>query len=219
MDDPTTTTSRRPGRPAGRQGPDLLDTARAVFLENGFTGTTMHAVASRAGISKASLYREHDSKDALFAAVVTDWAARGRGAMRPVVEQLLTAQDLHAALVELAGTIQAAVLDADVVQMRRLVTAESERFPAIAADYLAASWDSNIAALARILAELGASGALHVDDPHIAAHQFTWTAVGAALNAHTIAGPAAATPPQELRRFAAAAAGALVAPADERHDR
>ena len=129
MDAPTTT-SRRPGRPAGRQGADLLDTARTVFLEHGFAGTTMHDVASRAGISKASLYREHDSKDELFAAVVTDWAAHGRGAMRPVVERLLTAQDLHAALVELAGTIQAAVLAADVVQMRRLVTAESERFPA-----------------------------------------------------------------------------------------
>ena len=187
-----------------------------MFLEHGFAGTTMHDVASRAGISKASLYREHGSKDALFAAVVTDWAARGRGAMRPLVERLLTAPDLHAALVELAGTIQAAVLAADVVQMRRLVTAESERFPDVAADYLAASWDSNIAALAHTLAELGARGALHVDDPHIAAHQFTWTAVGAALNAHTIAGPAAATSSRQLARFAAAAADTLVAPVDDR---
>ena len=200
---------RRPGRPAGLQGGDLLDVARTVFVEHGFAATTMHAIAARAGISKASLYRDHPSKDALFAAVVTDWAARGRGAMRPLVEQLLDAKDLHAALVDLATTLQAAVLDADVVGIRRLVTAESDRFPDVAAAYLADSWDSNIAALADTLGELDERGRLSIDDPQTAAHQFTWTAIGASLNAHTITGTAATTSPDQQQRFAVLAATAL----------
>ena len=170
----------------------------------------MQEVAARAGISKTSLYREHESKDELFAAVVTDWAAQGRGAMRPVVDRLLHAEDLFDALVDLAGTLQAAVLAPDVIQMRRLVTAESDRFPEIATGYLAASWDSNIAILAEALADLDARALVHVGDPLIAAHQFTWTAVGAALNARTIAGAAATTPPELLRRFATAAATSLI---------
>jgi TetR/AcrR family transcriptional repressor of mexJK operon len=216
---------RRPGRPAGLQGADLLDVARTVFLEHGFAATTMHEIAARAGISKASLYRDHPSKDALFAAVVTDWAARGRGAMRPLVEQLLDAEDLHAALVDLAATLQAAVLDADVIGIRRLVTAESDRFPDVAAAYLADSWDSNIAALATTLSDLDERGRLSIDDPQSAAHQFTWTAIGASLNAHTIAGNTAATSPDQQQRFAALAATALTGPrrrrakADQRRHR
>ena len=180
-----------------------------MFLEVGFAGATMQEIATRARVSKTSLYREHPSKDDLFAAVVRDWAARGRGAMRPHLDRVLAADDVHDALLTLATTVQAAVLATDVVQMRRLVAAESDRFPETAGGYLADSWTSNIAALADTIAELQALGRLEVSDPWVAAHQFTWTAVGAALNARTIAGTTASTPPEELQRFARAAADHL----------
>jgi TetR/AcrR family transcriptional regulator, mexJK operon transcriptional repressor len=202
--------ARRPGRPAGLQGAALLDVARAVFLTKGFAATTMDEVAARAGISKASLYRAHGSKNALFASVVTDWAGRGRGAMRPVVRGLLSAQDLHEAFVDLATTLQRAVLSPDVVGVRRLVTAESSRFPEVAAAYLTDSWDSNVAELAEVLRDLERADRLRVGDPDAAAHQFTWTAIGPALNACTIAGPAAAISDARQRAFALAAADALV---------
>ena len=199
----------RPGRPSGLQGTELLDVARQVFVESGFAGATMAEVATRARISKSSLYRAHASKDELFAAVVKDWAARGRGAMRPLLDQLLDADDLHAAFVKLATTLQKAVLDPDVVMMRRLVAAESDRFTDAAAGYLADSWNSNINALADTLGVLAARGDLEIADPWLAAHQFTWTAVGAPLNAHTIGGSSMRTQPSELRRFAIAAASTL----------
>lgn len=187
----------------------MLAVARDVFLEFGFAGATMQEVATRAQVSKASLYREHGSKNDLFAAVVADWAAQGRGAMRPHLDRLLGADDLYGALLELATTLQAAVLAPDVIRMRRLVAAESERFAETAASYLADSWTSNIAALADTIAELAAQGRVHVADSWLAAHQFTWTAVGAALNARTIAGDAATIPHTEMRRFAAAAASGI----------
>ena len=208
MEQPAT----RPGRPSGLTGSELLDVARLVFLQSGFAGATMGEVATRARISKSSLYRAHASKDDLFVAVVRDWAARGRGAMRPLLDQLLAADDLHDALVELAATLQAAVLDPDVVMMRRLVAAESDRFPEAAAAYLADSWNSNITALADTLRVLAARGDLELTDPWLAAHQFTWTAVGAPLNADTIGGRSMRTRPSELRRFATAAANSLRQP-------
>ena len=203
--------ARRPGRPAGSQGAELLEVARNVFLEFGFAAATMEHVATRARISKASLYRAHGSKDELFAAVVADWAAHGRDAMRPHLDQLLATTELHGALVEFATTLQAAVLAPDVVKMRRLVAAESDRFPDTAAAYLADSWTSNINALADTLAELAARGDLPIVDPWLAAHQFTWTAVGAALNAHTIAPASSPMSPDEQSRFATAAADTLYA--------
>lgn len=200
------TMTRRRGRPAGRQGQELLTVAREVFLELGFSGATMADIAARARISKASLYREHPSKDALFAAVVLDWAARGRGAMRPALDALLGAADLRAGLLELVTTVQAATLDPAVLRMRRLVAAESDRFPEVATAYVADSWDSNIAALAATLAQLHARGDLHVRNVSQAAHQLTWLAIGGPLNAQTLRG---ADTPIEPAELATAASGAV----------
>ncbi len=207
-------TARRPGRPSGRQGAELLAVAREVFVELGFGGTTMQEVAARARISKTSLYREHASKDELFTAVVKDWAALGRDAMRPYLDRLVAAHDLHHAFVDLAATLQAAVLAPDVIRMRRLVAAESDRFPETAAMYLAESWTRNINALADTITDLIARRNLHVADPWLAAHQFTWTAIGAPLNEHTIGGSSTLTPPNELSRFATAAANTIIAAPD-----
>ena len=202
---------RRPGRPAGRQGTELLSVARAVFLEHGFNGTTMQEIATRAAISKTSLYREHPSKDELFTSVVIDWTERGRDAMRPHLGRLAVAADLRNAFVELACTLQAAVLAPDVVGMRRLVAAQADQFPETAAAYLDNSWNSNINALADTIADLCTRQRLNVQDPWLSAHQFTWTAVGAALNARTIGGNTAATPPDVQHRFAVAAADTVTA--------
>jgi AcrR family transcriptional regulator len=49
----------------------ILDAALAVFAADGFERTTMAAIADRAGLGTASLYRYYASKDDLFAAVVT----------------------------------------------------------------------------------------------------------------------------------------------------
>ncbi|GAA2273504.1 TetR/AcrR family transcriptional regulator [Glycomyces scopariae] len=177
-----TDTARRRGRPSGRTGTDLLSTAREVFLERGFGGTTMDEVAARARISKASLYREHSSKDALFAAVVRAWADAGRNAMRPHLDRLVAADDVRGGLADLAGVMRAGVLSPDVLNMRRLVTGEARRLPEVAVGYLDASWERNVRALADALAALVERGRLRIGDPAAAADQFTWLVLGAPLN-------------------------------------
>ena len=120
---------RRPGRPSGSAGTELLEIARAEFLAQGYAGTTMDVIAGAARISKNSLYRQYASKDALYAAVVADWVDRGRDAMRPHTDALVEAPDTVAELGRLARTIQAAVLSPTVRQMRTLVAAEATRLP------------------------------------------------------------------------------------------
>ncbi len=176
------------GRPPGSTGRDLLAVARGVFLEKGFAGTTMEDVAARARISKASLYREHPSKAALYAAVVADWSNAGRNAMRPALDRLREADDLRAGLRELASTVRAGVLSDDVLAMRRLVTSTADTHPEVAACYLEESWQRNIDDLAGTFRELDAAHRLSVPDPRRAAEEFTWLTVGAALNAALLSG-------------------------------
>jgi AcrR family transcriptional regulator len=53
----------RPGRPRSTEADQaIVDAARAVFAEEGFDGLTMEAVAARAGVGKATVYRRYPGK-------------------------------------------------------------------------------------------------------------------------------------------------------------
>ncbi|MFE6735417.1 TetR/AcrR family transcriptional regulator [Microbacterium sp. NPDC057650] len=181
---------RRRGRPGGLDGAELLSAAREVFLDEGFAAATMDAVAASAHISKQTLYRRFGSKEELFAAVVEDWVERGRDAMRPHLERLLTTPDVRAGLRELADVLHAGVLSDPVVRMRGLVIAEAERLPEVAADYVRLSWDRNLALLAEVLDELRRHGRLAIADAPSAAQQFTWLVLAAPLDRITLTGGA-----------------------------
>ncbi len=60
------------GRPVSEGLADqIIDTASMLFVMNGFHATTMEKVAQAASVSKLSIYRHFENKDALFAACIT----------------------------------------------------------------------------------------------------------------------------------------------------
>src|SRR5712671_7983767 len=71
------------GRPtreeALRRDARLLDVATTLFMERGFDGTSIDAVAEAAGVSKPTVYARYRDKRDLFAAVlrgrIRDWLA------------------------------------------------------------------------------------------------------------------------------------------------
>lgn len=81
--------SLAPARPLGRPRDPacdarILDAALDLLAEHGYDGLTMEAVAARAGVGKATLYRRHAAKDGLVVdalATLTEppAAVRGRG--------------------------------------------------------------------------------------------------------------------------------------------
>ncbi|MDQ0645435.1 TetR/AcrR family transcriptional regulator [Microbacterium murale] len=180
--------AKAPGRPAGRTGEDLLSVAREVFLERGYNGTSMDEVARRARISKASLYREHTSKTALYSAVVRQWATMGGEAMRPALDRLRNAGDIRQGLIDLAVSMRSGILSPPVLEMRRLVIAEAVAQPEVARMYLAESWARNIQNLAETLEELAQQRRTKLEDSNAAASEFTWLVVGAPLNARLLSG-------------------------------
>jgi len=63
---------RRPGRPRdARVDAAVLAAARSLLAEKGFAGTTVEAIATRAGVGKATIYRRWPTREALLLAVTT----------------------------------------------------------------------------------------------------------------------------------------------------
>ncbi len=54
----------------GKTAEKILTAARAVFAENGYSGTHVDEIAQRAGVNKATLYYQIGDKDTLYANVI-----------------------------------------------------------------------------------------------------------------------------------------------------
>lgn len=57
----------------------LIDSARELALEGGYPAVTMHDVADRAGVARATVYRYFATKDHLLTEVAATWAHRITG--------------------------------------------------------------------------------------------------------------------------------------------
>ncbi len=73
-DGPTSVETRAPARRLGREQRRLqiVDAARAEFLERGYAGARTQQIAERAAINQALLYKHFASKQALFEAAVLE---------------------------------------------------------------------------------------------------------------------------------------------------
>ncbi len=55
---------------------EVAAVAQRIFLERGYSQTTMQAIAEEAGASKETLYRHFGSKEGLFAEIVSEKSAQ-----------------------------------------------------------------------------------------------------------------------------------------------
>lgn len=73
-------TPRRRGRPPATKSADthraILDAARILFAERGYTGVTNRELAAAAGVTTSALYHYADSKLDLYSQVETDFQER-----------------------------------------------------------------------------------------------------------------------------------------------
>ena len=108
-----------------RRREELVRVAEAVFLEHGFTESTMQLIASRAGASKETLYRHFANKETLFAEVIRRRAALVSGpesALSRVGPPRRVLFSLGRGLLEL-------MTQGEAVPLLRLVIAEAPKSP------------------------------------------------------------------------------------------
>lgn len=152
------------GRPshaeAARIGERMRQAAYEMFLERGFEGTTMGAVAEAAGVTKRTLYAHYRDKKALFVAVVP-WAMSRHGDDPvPDVEH----EDLASALTTIARSAVARAIDPGIVRLSRMVMAESGRFPEFARSAETLTWSPRLRTVMELLSRHRRAGAIVVDD-------------------------------------------------------
>lgn len=163
----------RSGRPTQAEAKKLNQAVRkaavATFLEFGYDGTSMDAIARTAGITRRSLYARYADKRAVFADVIP-WA------LTRYVDNESTddidGDDLEAALTALGRIAIKRAVDPDNVRLKRVALNESARFPEFAVTADSMMWAGRQRALTELLRRHQAEGAIKVDDVELAAEHF-----------------------------------------------
>ena len=169
------------GRSA-RKRATILSAGQALFLGNGYQGTSMDQVAATAEVSKQTVYKHFGDKQELLLAIVDDALERTVAPFVDRIAALAETTDLEADLTALAGDYLRAVLQEPVVQLRRLIIGEANRSPALARLYYERAPARTLAAYAESFARLHERGLLQVPEPAVAAEHFAFLIVGRCID-------------------------------------
>jgi AcrR family transcriptional regulator len=166
--------SRRNGRPtlveAAQLDEHLRESALQLFLELGYEGTSMDAIARAAGTTKVSLYARFASKADVFNSVLqwatqrSDWPRR-----EPALPDL---DDLEGALTAIAQAATRRALDPAMVKLGRISATQALRFPDIARQTHAAGYSPRHQLVIDLLNRHMANGSVVAEDPPLLAEHF-----------------------------------------------
>ena len=160
----------RRGRPANEAlGQTIVDAARELFLELGFQATTLDKVARRAKISKLSIYRHFENKEALFSAAI---AAGCHQLFAP--QTLLEDVDgsVEDQLMAVGSSLLRALLRSDVRNVEAMVMADKTNQKSLSKLHYEAGPAHVIAQIEILLRQMQAKGVLNVPDPLRSARLF-----------------------------------------------
>jgi TetR/AcrR family transcriptional repressor of mexJK operon len=142
----------------------ILEAALKVFAEMGYSGATMDAVATEAGLTKPTLYSYFPSKESLFQGMMLGKRDRMLDVFEhPSPEGMV--QDLHTFAWDYADT----VMRPDMLSLARLIIGEVQRFPEIGRAYQASGPDHLLRGIMRYLEGQRDAGRLSFEDAELAA--------------------------------------------------
>jgi TetR/AcrR family transcriptional regulator, mexJK operon transcriptional repressor len=147
----------------------IVGTARRLFLDQGYGGTSMSSIAAAIGGSKTTLWRYFPSRQSLFMAVIDDLVAEF---VKALSELPTPDSDTRSTLLSCARLILRAVLTPDMVALRRLIYSEAGRFPEIGDIFYSRGLQKGLALIQSFLEQLMAKGRLRKVDSMQAAKHF-----------------------------------------------
>ncbi|NYZ17369.1 TetR/AcrR family transcriptional regulator [Azospirillum sp. RWY-5-1] len=195
MTSPTSATTATPRD--DRKADQILEAAKAVFLEHGYAGTSMDLVAQSARVSKTTLYARFPSKEALFAATIHAECERRGMQFRAEDFDDLTVED---ALCRIGRRFVDLIWSPEAVRVYQLVVGDAARFPEIARIFFEHGPTKGRAAVVTYLQRAHDHGRLRVPDPLFAARELLSMLQGGPWFELTL-GVGTAPPPDERDRF------------------
>ena len=180
----------------------IMEAATAVFLGNGYRGTSMDEIAARAAVSKQTVYKHFADKERLFTEIILATIDQVGEPFHAEVIALGDTDDLEGELGVVGRRLIAAVMAPDVLRLRRLVIAEADRFPRLGRTYYERGPGRTAATLAPHFQRLAERDLLRLDDPLAAAHHFNWLITSVPLNQVMLCGSAVRFTAADLDGFA-----------------
>lgn len=153
----------------------IVEIARQSFLDHGYAGTSMSAIATQLGGSKSTLWCYFPSKEELFAAVLDE----ATSAFRAQLVDVLAHQDsLAETVMAFCRSFITKLTSCEGSALHRLVVAETSRFPEVGQIFVARGPHPVRDMLTRYFAVQMAEGAMRRDDPERAAQTLTSLCLG-----------------------------------------
>ncbi|MEM8978929.1 MAG: TetR/AcrR family transcriptional regulator [Pseudomonadota bacterium] len=152
----------------GRKYDQVVDGARAVFMENGFEGASVDEIARRAQVSKATLYSYFPDKRVLFMEVAKTECVRQADAALDAINMTETPE----VVLKSACKSMMRFFFSDFGQaVFRIAVAESKRFPELGQQFYTNGPMVARGKLMKYLQEAVARGELVIEDLELAADQ------------------------------------------------
>ncbi|QPH53232.1 TetR/AcrR family transcriptional regulator [Pontivivens ytuae] len=172
----------------------ILEAAERLFLRTGYSGTSMDEVAAEADVSKQTVYAHFGSKETLFVEMVEGMTGGAGDALLARVEDPSPDRPIEEFLHDFAVEQLRIVMTPRLLQLRRLVIGEVERFPELGATLHRRGPARSITRLASAFRAYAAQGVIAVPDPEAAGAYFNWLVMGGPTNDAMFLGDAAIPP-------------------------
>lgn len=147
----------------------ILRGAAAVFAEDGYEGASMSRIATRAGVSKGTLYNYFDGKAEMFAAWMV---GECECTLADMFDTAAIEGDMPAALRQIGHRMLRMMISSAGITMHRMAVAESQKFPELARAFYHAGPARATRHMAAWLDAQAAAGRLAIPDTEFAAQQF-----------------------------------------------
>lgn len=152
----------------------ILEAAATVFCQDGYTGASIDAVATKAGVSRQTIYNHVGDKDGLFKEVVAALTDKSAAKFMLLMEEFPDKPDnLEAELTAFSARfLNHLTQDKTSRWLLRLAENESGRYPELFTVWREYGSGRKRSLVAAHLSQLALNGHLEIDDSTLAARQY-----------------------------------------------
>ena len=195
---------------SGRKHKAIMEAATTVFLAKGYLGATVDEIAAMAAVSKQTVYKHFADKEQLFAAIVLATTDDIDELVRLIASTLTDTVDIERDLGRLARRLITALMEPNLLRLRRLVIANADRLPHLGRAWYERGFERVLTTLAGCFKHLGHE-LPRLDNPVMAAHHFVGLLLWLPVNKAMFSGDSQSSTPADLERYADSAVATFLA--------